>query len=481
MSIYKDCDIRGVYKQEFDEQAAYAIGRALGSMSSGARLAVAGDVRRSTPSLKLRLIEGLLESGADVTDLGLCPTPAFYFALANRKFAGGVTVTASHNPPEYNGFKFMLGKEPVSPAMIKEVERRVRESDFGGDVPGGKLEYMDILPAYEASLTEYFPKGRLKIVLDCGNGCMSEAAPRVVEALGHDVVRLYCEYDGRFPNRNPNPAVYEHLDALRSAVLREKADFGAAFDGDGDRVVFVDDLSRVVTSEMALVMLIKEHLASKDAVTNCRGELCSPAEYQEPSANGGRTKFAPTGIQQKQRCSVVYDLKSSSIVKNAVLEMGGAPLMERSGHAFIKKRFLDNASELAGEISGHFFFKRLGYDDGLYAALEMASIVMKNGRLSALADAIPQTVISPDLRAFCPYSERDALLDRVREMGKDFEVNELDGVRVDFGFGWLLVRKSVTEEGVTARMEARDEAAMEEIKRRLVEAAPVFGDIAFFL
>ena len=437
MSIYKDCDIRGVYKREFDEQAAYAIGRALGSMSSGMRLAVAGDVRRSTPSLKLRLIEGLLESGANVTDLGLCPTPAFYYALANREFTGGIIVTASHNPPEYNGFKFMLGKEPVSPALIKEVERRVKESDFGGSASPGKPEYMDILPSYEASLTEYFPKGRLKIVLDCGNGCMSEAAPRVFEALGHEVVRLYCEYDGRFPNRNPNPAVYKHLDALRSAVLREKANFGAAFDGDGDRVVFVDDLSRVVASEMALVMLIKEHLANAPA-------------------------------------SVVYDLKSSSIVKNAVLEMGGTPLMERSGHAFIKKRFLDNASELAGEISGHFFFKRLGYDDGLYAALSIASIVMKKGRLSALADAIPQTVISPDLRAFCPYVERDALLDRVREMGKDFEMSELDGVRVDFGFGWLLVRKSVTEEGVTARMEARDEAAMEEIKKRLIEVAPVF-------
>ncbi len=442
MSIYKDCDIRGVYEQEFDESTAYAIGRALGAMATGQRLAVAGDVRVSTPALKERLIEGLAQSGANVTDLGICPTPAFYFALKNAGFGGGVTVTASHNPPRYNGFKFMLGDAPVSPAMVKEVERRVREEDFGGNVSPGKLEHMDILPRYEASLAEYFPKGRLKAVLDCGNGCMSEAAPRVFEALGYEVVRLYCEYDGRFPNRDPNPAVYEHLADLQAAVLSNNADFGAAFDGDGDRVVFVDDLGRAVSSEKALVLLIKEHLIG-----------------------------APG--------SVVYDLKSSSIVKNAVLELGGTPLMERSGHAFIKKRFLDNGSALAGEISGHLFFRRLGYDDGLYAALEIASLLAKKAeKLSALADAIPQTVISPDLRAFCPYNERDALLDRVRGIGRSggFEISELDGVRVEFGgSGWLLVRKSVTEEGVTARMEARDEAAMEAIKRQLVAVAPIFG------
>lgn len=440
MSIYKECDIRGIYGKEFDEATAYEIGRAIGTMSFGKTMAVGGDVRISTPVLKAQLIRGLLESGANVTDLGMVPTPAFYYALSHLPVFGGVTVTASHNPASYNGFKLMFGNMPTNPAEISEIERHVSDKDFTAG--SGKLEFTDILPSYMKSLKDRFVHGNIKVVIDAGNGAMSRLAPEIFEELGYEVVRLYCEFDGNFPNRAPNPAAYENLNALRKAVTDNKADLGMAFDGDGDRVVLVDNRGEVVKSEQSLVIFIGKYLKDKQA-------------------------------------SVVYDLKSSSVVKDKILEMGGIPLIERSGHAFIKRRFLDNNSVLAGEISGHFFFGELGYDDGLYASLVMSEIILGSGvTLSEMTDKIPHTLITPDIRVFCPYPERDGWLDRVRALGDKYDISEIDGVRVEFPFGWLLVRKSVTEEGMTIRMEARDDSALKEIKGILLKVLPELSGLS---
>lgn len=442
MSIYKECDIRGIYKQELDEATAYDIGRAIGSMIREKTLAVGGDVRISTPVLKDRLVKGLLDSGTDVTDLGMVPTPAFYYALAHLPVFGGVTVTASHNPAKYNGFKLMFGNMPTNPAEINEIEQRVNKRAFSSGA--GKQAKFDVIPEYKKSLEDRFKQGKLKVVIDAGNGTMSSLAPEVFEELGYAVVRLYCESDGSFPNRDPNPAVYENLKALCKAVVDNNADLGIAFDGDGDRVVFVDNKGDVVKSEQSLVIFIGEYLK-----------------------NGSS--------------SVVYDLKSSSIVKDKILEMGGVPLIERSGHAFIKRRFLDNDSVLAGEISGHFFFRELGYDDGLYAALAMAEIIGKSGKtLADLTGIIPRTLITPDIRIFCPYPERDSWLDSVRTLGTRYEISEIDGVRVEFPKGWLLVRKSVTEEGMTVRIEAKDSDALSEIKAILLGVLPQLKSHEFF-
>jgi phosphomannomutase/phosphoglucomutase len=442
MSVYRDCDIRGIYKKDLDEDTAYGIGRAVGSMMKGKKLAVGGDVRVSTPALKENLIKGLLESGSLVTDIGIVPTPVFYFALEKTDSGGGVTVTASHNPPEYNGFKLMLGKMPVTPETMRDIEKRVTEKRFENG--SGSLCFRNIVPEYESSLIERFKAGSLKVVVDCGNGTMSETAPRVFEKLGYRVIRLFCEFDGTFPNRDPNPAVYEHLSSLRGAVIENRADLGVAFDGDGDRVIFVDDRGETVESERSFVLIIREYL-----------------------------KGSPS--------SVVYDQKSSSIVKKTILEMGGLPLPERSGHAFIKKRFLENRSRLAGEISGHYFFGELGYDDGLYAALVMAELIEGSDKsLSSLLLDIPQPVISPDIRFPCPFEKQDALLDRIREFKGRYTVTELDGVRVEFPFGWLLVRKSVTEEAVTVRFEGDDEEAMERIGTMLLEKLPELQEHPYF-
>ena len=419
MSIYKDCDVRGIYPDEIDERATYSVGRALATLHPGARIAVGGDARLSTPPLKSALIRGLTEGGAAVTDLGPIPTPALYWALKHLDVEGGATVTASHNPPQYNGVKFMFGSQPVSREIMDRVEAVIRSGLFHKGA--GSVVSADILPDYIASMTARFHAARpLKIVADAGNGMMGRVAPEALRHCGYEVAELFCEPDGRFPNRSPNPAEYSCLGAACEKGIAEGADFGVAFDGDGDRAVFIDDKGRPVTNEKSLVLFIRKLL-----------------------------KGHPT--------HVVYDQKSSSVVKRATLDMGGAPTPERSGHAFIKRRFLQVGAAVAGEVSGHFFFGDLGYDDALYAALLMAELLSESDApLSALADGIALPPITPDLRVPCAYAQQDEWLARVEAAAAAHggAISHLDGVRADFDDGWLLMRKSVTAEQITLRAEA---------------------------
>ena len=437
MSIYKDCDIRGVYPTEIDEQAAYAVGRALATLRPGAQMAVGGDMRLSTPALKAAFLRGLTDSGAAVTDIGAIPTPALYYALKHMDVDGGATVTASHNPPRYNGIKFMFGATPVTRQVMDTVQQTVRAGAFREAT--GSLDARDILPEYMDSLAGHFTAPRpLKIVVDAGNGAMSEVAPAVLRRCGYDVEPLFCEPDGRFPNRDPNPADYTHLGAVCRRVVEVGADMGVAFDGDGDRAVFIDERGRAVMNEKSLVLFIRRLL-----------------------------KDNPT--------PVVYDQKSSSAIKRATLAMGGTPVPERSGHAFIKKRFLEVGAAIAGEVSGHFFFGELGYDDGLYAALTMAELLaVADAPLSELTDGIVCPPITPDLRMHCPYDRQQAWLDRVERLaeGRDCAVSHLDGVRLEFPDGWLLMRKSVTAEQVTLRAEADTPQRLEELLEMVREAIP---------
>lgn len=434
MSIYKECDIRGIYGQELESKHAYEIGRAIGTIMQGKKVVLCGDVRVSTPELKKSLMQGLLQSGSDIIDIGMLPTPVFYFAKQYLKADGGVMVTASHNPPKYNGFKIVLGDMPIKPEDIKSIEDIVESKQYSEGE--GKMKTAEVQEAYIAHVKERVGKSQLKVVVDAGNGCTSLLAPLMFKEFGCSVEELFCEYDGAFPNRDPNPAVYSHLRELQKKVIETQADLGVAFDGDGDRVVFVDDKGRAITSEESLCVFVDEYL-------------------------------------ENEVSSVVFDLKSSSIVKNQVQKHGGRPIMEKSGHAFIKRTFLDNNSALAGEISGHFFFRELGHDDGIYAALKLSEIISKKGvKFSDILSKIKKTIITPDIRLHWKYSERDALLEKVKNLGKGYEVSLLDGVRVEFSFGWVLVRKSVTEEGVTIRIEADDMEKQKAIVNKLIEAVP---------
>ena len=447
MSIFKDCDIRGVYEPAREagsaapatigEASARRVGRALATLHPGARLCVGGDVRLSTPALKAALIEGLLAGGVDVEDIGVVPTPALYYALSRGGLDGGATVTASHNPAKYNGIKFMFGQLPPTLEDIRQLQAIYESGAFTEG--GGSCVQRDILPDYTASLRRRFHAASpLKVVVDAGNGAMSGVAPRVFRDCGYRVAELFCEPDGRFPGRDPNPADYNHLDAVRAEVVAQGADFGVAFDGDGDRAVFIDETGRAVMNEKSLVLFINHLL-----------------------------KDRPT--------PVVYDQKSSSIVRRATAAMGGEPVMERSGHAFIKRRFLELGAAIAGEVSGHFFFGELGYDDGLFAALMMAEILGSSGKtLSGMTDGIVCPPITPDLRAHCPYDEQQSWLDRVEALGRaeGCAIHKLDGVRLEFGDGWVLMRKSVTAEQITLRVEADTPQRLKALLTMVADALP---------
>jgi phosphomannomutase / phosphoglucomutase len=450
MSIFKACDIRGRYGSELTAPVAYQLGRAVGAELAGRSVVVGGDVRPSTAGLKPPLIDGLVVAGCHVLDLGTLPTPAFYFAKDLLGAAGGIMVTGSHNPPGDNGFKLCLGPWPVTETELARVAERMA----GNDLParaGGSVETRDVLPAYRASILDRFPDNSpLRLVLDAGNGCYSQIAPALLRALGHTVIELFCEPDGTFPNRSPNPAVAANLSALTAAVVAYGAQLGVAYDGDGDRVVFVDELGQVIDSDRSIVLLARDLLMRR-----------SP---DSPYTN-----------------EVIFDIKCSSIVPEQVRAAGGQPVMEKSGHVFIKTALLRRRALFGGEISGHMFFGELGGDDGLFATAVMLRMLAGTDRsLASLAAAIPRYPITPDLRLPCPPERAAALVEAACAAfvgDPTCEFSMLDGVRLTWPDGWALIRSSVTEPLITLRFEAHSVERLRHIQAVLADRVPGIGEL----
>jgi phosphomannomutase/phosphoglucomutase len=440
MSIFKACDVRGRYGQDLTPEIAERFGLAVGSALGGSSVVVGGDLRPSTPLLKDALNRGLLLTGCHVLDAGILPTPAFHFAKDRLGVEGGVMITGSHNPPGDNGFKLTLGPWPITEAELATIEERMTQGEF--TVGKGSYDQVDVMPDYRSFIIGKFPRseGQLRVVVDAGNGSYSRIAPEVLGSLGCEVVELFCEPDGRFPNRSPNPAVAANLGALRETVIRTSANLGVAYDGDGDRAVFADERGRVVESDCSIVLLARYLLAGKP---------------------GGE---------------VIYDIKCSSIVPEGIRAAGGMPVIEKSGHAFIKMALLKRHALLGGEISGHFFFGELGGDDGLYATLMMLQIVAESGgSLAALVDGVPRYPITPDMRLPCAPEEAQAIVSELTSVfatEPGCEVSRLDGVRIAWSDGWALVRASVTEPLITLRFEAHTEARLAEIRAAVVARSP---------
>jgi phosphomannomutase/phosphoglucomutase len=434
VSIFKACDIRGVYPEELGVVEAEGIGRALGAELDGAECVLAGDVRLSTPPLKQALQEGLVSAGAKVLDLGIVPTPVAYWAKRRLRVRGAVIVTASHNPPRYNGVKFMIGDLPVTPDDVRRVQRRV---ESGCPAPGGgSVAPVEVRSDYLAWLGTRFGQSErpLTVLVDAGNGTVSDWAPEAFHSAGYRVEALFCDPDGRFPNRSPNPSHPDALEAAQEEVRRRGVDFAACFDGDGDRVVFLDETGRFVPPEESLILLLRDEL-------------------------------------QRRPGAVVYDLKCTRTVPGEIERAGGRPVMERSGHAFIKRRMLKEDAVLAGEASGHFFFEELGGDDGLYAALRMGELIASSGRpLAELTDTIPPYFISEDIRIRRPRGDAAEVIETLRERFAHRPQDHTDGVRIEFDGGWALCRPSVTEPAITIRVEGETPRRMEEIRREILEA-----------
>lgn len=438
MSIYKDCDIRGVYGVDLTEQDMSAIGAALAVDLAGRSIVVGGDYRLHTPQLKAALIDALVRGGAAVCDVGQVSTPQLYFSKTHLGTYASAQVTASHNPAKYNGLKLMLGQWPITPEDIRHLAALAAS---GASVSGsGSVTQVDTGDAYADMVRKAGNAARpLHMVIDAGNGAMSQAAPAVMASLGHRVEPLFCDFDGSFPNRDPNPAVPSHLTALCRRVRETGADFGVAFDGDGDRAIFVDGDGVPLLAEEALVIFANH--------------LVQPGD------------------------TVVYDLKCSSIFRRAVEARSGTAIMERSGHAFIRRTFMERGSVLAGEVSGHYFFRELAGDDGLYALAVLSSILSRTDRtLRQLLDGVSYPAITLDLRIQASSEEIDAVLARMEQWAahSGAAVSRLDGIRLEFPDGsWALLRRSITEPAFTVRLEAPTAQGLQQLREQAAQALAV--------
>ncbi len=435
-SSLREYDIRGIVGETLGEADAYAIGRGFGTRvrrSGGTRVAVGYDGRVSSVSLEGELVRGLRETGIDVVRVGLGPTPMLYYAEATLEVDGGVQVTGSHNPGEYNGFKMVLAHAPFYGADIRDLDRLSEGADW--ETGAGSVSDYSIIDNYVARLVRDYDGGAFRIGWDAGNGAAGEVIEKLVKRLPGEHHTIFTDIDGTFPNHHPDPTEEKNLSGLKKLVADNKLDFGLAFDGDGDRIGAVDGLGRVVWGDQILSILAEPVLKALPGAT------------------------------------IIADVKASQALYDRVAELGGEPLMWKTGHSLIKTKMKETGAPLAGEMSGHVFFAKdyydfYGFDDAQFAAIQLIrAVASQGGSLTALKDAMPPMINTPEMR-FQVSEERkfaviDEVLDRLEAEGAD--VNRTDGARVNTADGWWLLRASNTQDVLVARAEAQDEAGLERL------------------
>jgi phosphomannomutase len=442
-TILREYDIRGIVGKSLSSDDVRALGRAFGSIvvrGGGATVVVGYDGRISSPELEVALVEGLVATGLVVHRIGLGPTPMLYFAVHHLGADGGMMITGSHNPPDYNGIKMTFGGRPFFGADIQRLGRLAATGDLVAGT--GRTEDHPVAEAYVRRLVEDFEGGRpLTVAWDAGNGAAGEVLQMLSKELPGRHILINEVIDGTFPAHHPDPTVEENLEQLKQGVAAESCDLGIAFDGDGDRIGVVDSRGRVLWGDQLLVILAKSVLADLPGAT------------------------------------IIADVKASQLFFDEIARMGGRPLMSRTGHSLIKTLMADTGAPLAGEMSGHVFFadRYYGYDDALYAAVRLLSVVGgSDASLAEMRDAMPVMVNTPELRIDCPEERKFAVIDEVRERLKNANgvtVNDIDGVRVTSDDGWWLLRASNTQAVLVGRCEAADNAGLDrliaELRRQL--------------
>ncbi len=445
----REYDIRGIVGQTLGAADAFAIGRCFGSLvlqGGGKNVVVGYDGRLSSPGLETALVDGLKASGLDVIRIGRGPTPMLYYATTRLRAAGGIMVTGSHNPPNYNGFKMMLGGKPFFGPQIRRIGEMAASGDVVAEAAGTALS-IDIAADYAARVAGDYDGGerQLKVVWDNGNGAAGDVLQRLVEILpGHHTV-LNAIVDGNFPAHHPDPTVPANLVQLIAAVAEKGADLGIAFDGDADRIGVVDDKGQILFGDQLLIVLSRDMLARHPGAT------------------------------------IIADVKASQVLFDEIARAGGKPLMWKTGHSLIKAKMAETGSPLAGEMSGHIFFNDehwYGFDDALYAAVRLLGIVARlNNRLSAVHDAMPKVINTPELRFNCDDRRKFGVIEevaaRLQQDGAD--VAAIDGVRVNTPDGWWLLRASNTQAVLVARCEASSEAGLDRLKTALVAQLEASG------
>jgi phosphomannomutase len=436
----REYDIRGIVGKTLHGSDAYAIGRVFGSIVAGrggSTVAVGYDGRLSSPDLEPRLVQGLVDSGMEVLRIGRGPTPMLYFAGVTLNTDGAIMVTGSHNPPDYNGFKMVLANKPFFGKAIHEIGTRASAGDVVAHAEGSARD-LDVSADYAARLLSDWDGGDrlLKVVWDNGNGAAGDVLQRLVASLPGEHIVLNGEIDGNFPAHHPDPTVPKNLVQLIAEVRARGADIGIAFDGDADRIGAVDDQGRILAGDQLLVILARDVL------------------LRHP---GG---------------TIIADVKASQILFDEVAKAGGVPLMWRTGHSLIKAKMAEIGSPLAGEMSGHIFFadKWYGFDDALYAAVRLLGIVARmDGKLSAVREALPHVLNTPELRFDCEDLRKFGVIEEVAARLKQAGavVSDIDGVRVSTGDGWWLLRASNTQAVLVARAEAKTEKGLARLKDAL--------------
>jgi len=436
--IFREYDIRGIVDKDLNQDVLERIGKAYGTYIKdfGAKVVSIGrDCRLSSPDYSRAMTRGINSTGVDVIDIGMVSTPMLYFSLYNLDVGGGVMITASHNPGEYNGIKLCRGKDSVFGEQIQ----RIREIAEAGEFASGKgsSSERDIEDLYVGFLKNNIDmKPGLRAVVDYGNGMVGSIGPRVFREFGCDLKELYVTPDGTFPNHHPDPTVEENLAQLIETVRSGKFELGIGFDGDGDRIGVVDEKGNIVWGDMLVLV------------------------------------FARDVISRNPGAKIIGDVKCSNRLFDGITDAGGEAIMWKTGHSLIKDKMKVEKASLAGEMSGHIFFadKFFGYDDALYASLRILEIISRTGKsLSQLLDGIPPAISTPEIRVDCPEAVKFRAVEMVKErLGRSYRIIDIDGARIEFPDGWGLIRASNTQPALVLRFEAQTEDRLLEI-RALIE------------
>ena len=440
-SIFKAYDIRGIVNEDLTIETVVLIGKAIGSESieRGERGIVVGrDGRTSGPDLMNALVEGIKSTGCHVVKIGMIPTPVLYYATYSKGASSGVMITGSHNPPNYNGFKMMIAGETLSGERILNLYERINNQNFHQGQ--GTSTTIDIQEDYLNRVTsDVSIKRPLKIVVDCGNGVAGHLAPKLFEALGCEVIKLFCHIDGSFPNHHPDPSKLENLNDLIAEIKAEKADLGLAFDGDGDRLGVIDEKGNVIWADRQMILF------SRDVI------------HRNPGAK------------------IVFDVKCSSLLSKDISNQGGRPILSRTGHSFIKAKIKEESALLGGEMSGHIFFKErwYGFDDALYAGARLLEILSsRNESCSEIFSELPDSFNTPEINIH--FDKQGDQFDAMEKLKNTANFNEgvlttIDGIRLDYEDCWGLVRPSNTTPCLVLRFEAETEVSLKRIREEFRE------------
>jgi len=436
--IFRAYDIRGIVGKELDAGVANQIGKAYGTLAKKkglGKVSVGRDGRLTSDDLAEALIKGLISTGLHVVDLGKCPTPLLYFSLFHLDLDGGIMVTGSHNPPEFNGFKVCVGKETLHGEQIQEIREVMDSAHF--ETGEGERSTIDIIPEYIKEQTESFKElvnlPSLRVVVDAGNGMGGIVAPELLENLGCQVIPLYCEVDGSFPNHHPDPTIPENLASLIRKVKEEKADIGIGYDGDADRIGVVDEKGEIIWGDKLMILFAREIL------------------------------------KENPKATFISEVKCSQVLYDDIRKNGGEAIMWKAGHSLMKHKMKETGAALGGEMSGHIFFadRYYGYDDAIYASCRLVEILKKTGqRFSALLADLPVTYSTPEIRRECSEEKKFEIVKKATErFAREFEIIDVDGVRILFEDGaWGLIRASNTQPVLVLRFEAGTRDRLGEIK-----------------